>query len=319
MREAMTLVLQELVEAEATAVIGASRYERADDRVTHRNGSRTRMPSTKAGDVELHTPESREGSFLPVLLEPRRRIDRALWAVVMEAHAHGVSTRRADDLVRAPGIGTGIGRSEVSLICGKLDAVVGAFRGRPLDHAPFPYVFLDATHVEAHEGASVVSKATAIATGVTAAGDREVLGPGAGDSEGGAPWTAFLRGLRARRLAGVRLVISGAHEGLKGAIATVLVGAAWQRRRAHFLRSVLSRIQGGRADMVLALVRTIWAQPGAASVRERLDAVADKLPGVPGRRRDAARGPRGRDGVRGLPARPLAEAPLDQPARAGQP
>lgn len=277
MREAMTLVLQELIEAEATAAIGAGRYERTDERTTHRNGSRTRMLSTKAGDVELHIPKLREGSFLPVLLEPRRRIDRALWAVVMEAYVHGVSTRKVDDLVRALGIDTGISKSEVSRICGELDGVVAAFRERRLEHTPFPYVFLDATYVKAHEGPSVVSKAIVIATGVTASGDREVLGLAVGDSEDGAFWTAFLRSLRARGLGGVRLVISDAHEGLKGAIATVLLGAAWQRCRVHFLRNVLSRIQKGRAEMVLALVRTIWAQPDAAAVREQLDAVADKL------------------------------------------
>jgi transposase-like protein len=282
MREAMTLVLQELIEAEAAQAIGAARYERTDERTTHRNGSRTRLLSTKAGDVELHIPKFREGSFLPILLEPRRRIDRALWAVVMEAYVHGVSTRKVDDLVRALGIDAGISKSEVSRICGELDVVVGAFRERRLDHVAFPYVFLDATYVKAHEGASVVSKAIVIATGVTATGDREVLGLAVGDSEDGAFWTAFARSLRARGLGGVRLVISDAHGGLKSAIATVFLGAAWQRCKVHFLRNVLARIPKGRAEMVLALIRTIWAAPDPAAVREQLDAVADKLaPGFP--------------------------------------
>ncbi len=145
LRDAMALVLQELIELEATQVIGASRYERTDERTTHRNGSRTRLLSTKAGDVELHVPKLREGSFLPSLLEPRRRIDQALWAVVMEAYVHGVSTRKVDDLVRALGIDAGISKSEVSRICAGLDSVVAAFRERRLDHTRFPYIFLDAT------------------------------------------------------------------------------------------------------------------------------------------------------------------------------
>jgi len=282
MREALTLVLQELIEAEAAQAIGAARYERTDERTTHRNGSRSRLLSTKAGDVELRIPKFREGSFLPILLEPRRRIDRALWAVVMEAYVHGVSTRKVDDLVRALGIDAGISKSEVSRICAELDAVVGAFRERRLDHVAFPYVFLDATYVKAHEGPSVVSKAIVIATGVTATGDREVLGVAVGDSEDGAFWTAFARSLRGRGLGGVRLVISDAHQGLKTAIATVFLGAAWQRCRVHFLRNVLARIPKGRAEMVLALIRTIWAQPDPSAVREQLDAVADKLaPGFP--------------------------------------
>ena len=282
MREAMTLVLQELVELEAAQAIGAGRYERTGERTTHRNGSRGRLLSTQAGDIELRIPKLRSGSFFPSLLEPRRRIDRALWAVVMEAYVHGVSTRKVDDLVAALGIDTGVSKSEVSRICGELDGVVAAFRDRSLAHVAFPYVFLDATYVKAHAGASVVSKAIVVATGVTATGDREVLGLAVGDSEDGVFWTAFLRSLRGRGLAGVRLVISDAHRGLTGAIAAVFLDAAWQRCRVHFLRNVLARIPKGRAEMVLALIRTIWAAPDPAAVREQLDAVADKLaPGFP--------------------------------------
>jgi transposase-like protein len=277
LRDAMTLVLQELIELEASQVIGAARYERTDARTTHRNGSRTRLLSTKAGDVELHIPKLREGSFFPALLEPRRRIDRALWAVVMEAYVHGVSTRKVDDLVVALGIDAGISKSEVSRICAELDRVVATFRERRLDHVRFPYVFLDATYVKAHAGASVVSKAIVIATGVTAKGDREVLGLAVGDSEEGAFWTAFLRSLRARGLGGVKLVISDAHEGLKGALGAVLIGAAWQRCRVHFMRNVLSRIPRASAEMVLAAIRTIFAQPDAVSVREQLGEIVDKL------------------------------------------
>lgn len=277
LRDAMTLVLQELIELEASQAIGAGRYERSETRTTHRNGSRTRLLSTKAGDVKLHIPKLREGSFFPALLEPRRRIDRALWAVIMEAYVHGVSTRKVDDLVVALGIEAGVSKSEVSRICAELDAVVAEFRDRSLEHTTFPYVFLDATYVKAHEGASVVSKAIVIATGVTRRGDREVLGISVGDSEDGAFWTAFLRSLRSRGLAGVRLVISDAHEGLRGAIGAVLLGAAWQRCRVHFLRNVLARIPKGSADMVLAAVRTIFAQPDADSVHEQLTEIADKL------------------------------------------
>ena len=282
LREAMRLVLQELIEAEANETIGAARYERSEERTTHRNGSRTRLLSTKAGDVQLHIPKLREGSFFPALLEPRRRIDQALWAVVMEAYVHGVSTRKVDDLVIALGIESGVSKSEVSRICRELDSVVGAFRERRLDHTSFPYVFLDATYVKAHEGASVVSKAIVIATGVTKGGDREVLGLEVGDSEDGAFWTAFLRSLRARGLAGVRLVVSDAHEGLKGAIGSVRLGAAWQRCRVHFMRNVLSKVPKGAADMVATTIRTIFAQRDGKGAHEQLERVAEHLaPGFP--------------------------------------
>jgi transposase-like protein len=292
MRRAMEVVLQLLIELEATEKIGAGRYERTESRTTHRNGSRDRLLSTKAGDVNLKIPKLREGTFFPSLLEPRRRIDRALWAVVMEAYVHGVSTRKVDDLVQALGIDAGISKREVSRICGELDSVVAEFRDRPLSHAEFPYVFLDATYVKAHEGAKVVSKAIVIATGVARTGDREVLGLAVGDSEDGAFWTAFLRSLRARGLGGVQLVISDAHEGLKAAIAGVFVGSAWQRCRVHFMRNVLARVPRGSSEMVAAAVRTIFAQPDAAAVKEQLETIADKLgrqfPTVAAMLRDAA-------------------------------
>ncbi len=277
MREAMQLVLQALIELEATQVIGAARYERTDARTTHRNGSRSRLLSTKAGDVELAIPKLRHGSFFPALLEPRRRIDRALWAVIMEAFVHGVSTRKVDDLVAALGIDAGVSKSQVSRICAELDGAVSEFRERRLDHIEFPYLFLDATYVKAHEGARVVSKAIIVATGVAADGNREVLGLAVGDSEDRAFWTAFLRSLRARGLAGVRLVISDAHEGLKHSIERVMLGSSWQRCRVHFLRNVLAKVPKGSAEMVAAAIRTVFAQPDAAAVADQLASIAEKL------------------------------------------
>ena len=292
MRDAMQLVLQELIELEATQVIGAARYERADGRTTHRNGSRSRLLSTKAGDVKLAIPKLREGSFYPSLLEPRRRIDRALWAVIMEAFVHGVSTRKVDDLVTVLGIDAGVSKSQVSRICAELDTAVTEFRERRLDHIEFPYVFLDATYVKAHEGARVVSKAIVVATGVAADGNREVLGLAVGDSEDKAFWTGFLRSLRARGLAGVRLVISDAHEGLRQSIERVMLGAAWQRCRVHFLRNVLAKVPKANSEMVAAAIRTIFAQPDRPAVAEQLDSIAEKLgrqfPAVETMLRDAA-------------------------------
>jgi putative transposase len=203
-REALALVLQALIDAEATQHIGARPYERSEQRTAHRNGTRARLLSTKAGDVELRIPKLREGSFFPALLEPRRRIDRALLAVVMEAYVHGTSTRKVDDLVKALGVEAGISKSEVSRICAELDAEVAAFRSRSLSHTAFPYLFVDATYLKARIDGRVVSRAVVIATGVTADGGREVLGLDVGDSEDGAFWTAFLRSLKARGLHGVQ-------------------------------------------------------------------------------------------------------------------
>ena len=241
-RSATTTLYQALIDAELTAVIGAGPWERTAERSGQRNGSRPRTLSTTAGDLELRIPKLRAGSFFPSLLERRRRVDQALFAVVMEAYLHGVSTRKVDDLVKALGVDSGISKSEVSRICADLDEEVGAFRDRSLADTAFPYVFLDATYCKARINRRVVSQAVVVATGVTADGRREVLGFDVGDSEDGAFWTAFLRGLKARGLHGVQLVISDAHQGLKQAIAAVLLGASWQRCKVHFLRNVLAAV-----------------------------------------------------------------------------
>jgi putative transposase len=283
MRRLLAAMLQELVDAEATAVIGAGPHERTETRTTQRNGTRDKTLTTGVGDVTVKIPKTRTGSFFPALLAPRRRIDVALHAVIMQAYVEGVSTRRVDDLVVAMG-GTGVSKSEVSRICAQLDGEVAAWRTRPLDDQPFPYVFADATYCKARVNGRVVSQAVVIATGVRADGHREVLGCAVGDSETEAFWTEFLRDLRGRGLRGVQLVVSDAHTGLKAAIATVLQGAAWQRCRVHFLRNVLAKVPKAEADMVAAYIRTVFAQPTPDAVRDQLDTVADtlavKLPAV---------------------------------------
>ncbi len=278
MRKLLETMLQSLVDAQATAHIGAAPHERNDARTTQRNGSRPKTVTTASGDVTIKIPKTRTGSFFPSLPEPRRRIDVALHAVICQAYVEGVSTRRVDDLVVAMG-GTGISKSEVSRICAQLDADVAAWRSRPLDEIAFPYVFLDATYCKARINQRVVSQAVVIATGVSADGRREVLGCAVGDSETEAFWTEFLRSLRDRGLSGVQLVISDSHRGLTNAIAAVLQGAAWQRCRVHFMRNALAKVNKGHAEMVAATIRTIFAQPTADTVREHVDEVAKTLAG----------------------------------------
>src|SRR6478752_3931134 len=281
-RESVRVVLQELIEAEAAEVIGAGRYERTDSRVTERNGSRPRLLTTKAGDVALSIPKLRVGSFFPSVLEPRRRIDQALYAVVMEAYVHGVSTRAVDDLVVAMG-GSGISKSEVSRICAGLDEAVGAFRTRRLDHTEFPYVFVDATYLHVRTdtaaGGQVTSKAVVVATGVTADGRREILGVDVGDSEDEVFWRAFLTGLKKRGLTGVRLVISDQHAGLVAALRRAFQGVAHQRCRVHFIRNLLAHVPKAQVDMVAAVFRTIFAQPDPDSMAATWDQVRDQLAG----------------------------------------
>lgn len=278
-REICRWAVQELIEAELTAQIGAGRYERNEDRVTERNGHRPRVLSTKTGDLALGIPKLRRGSFFPSLLEPRRRIDQAMHAVIMEAYVSGVSTRSVDDLVAAMGVDTGISKSEVSRICAGLDVRVDAFRNRTLGHAEFVYVYLDATYVNVRDDAlgQVVSRAVVVAIGVTTKGNREVLGVDIGDSEDETFWTRFLRSLKARGLHGVRLVISDAHAGLKAAIRKTMSGTSWQRCRVHYMRNLHAVVPKAHQDMVSAALRTVFALTDPSAVKARWDEVTDML------------------------------------------
>jgi len=260
-RESVRMVMQELIEAEATELIGAGRYERAESRTTERNGTRPRLVATQAGDIGLRIPKLRKGSFFPAILEPRRRIDQALYAVVMEAYVQGISTRSVDDLVAAMGIDSGISKSEVSRICAGLDEAVGAFRTRDLSDIEFPYVYLDATYLHVrNERQMTVSMAVIVATGVTAGGDREILGLDVGDSEDEVFWKGFMTSLKQRGLHGVKLVISDQHSGLVAALRKAFQGVAHQRCRVHFARNLLALVPKAEADNVAAAFRVVFAQ-----------------------------------------------------------
>ena len=283
LRDILATALQELIEAELTATIGAGPGERTPDRVTQRNGHRPKLVSTPAGDVELGIPKLRQGSFFPELLEPRRRIDKALWAVIMTAYITGTSTRKVDDLVKALGCESGISKSTVSRICAQIDADVHVLRTRRLDHQPFVYVWLDATYVHVRENRRVVSKAIVIATGLRADGHREVLGLDVGDSENETFWKEFLGELNDRGLAGVRLVISDAHAGLVKAIRRCFQGASWQRCRVHAMRNLLAAANHRHRQVIAALIRTIFVQPDTKTATAQLRAVVEQLrPYAPG-------------------------------------
>src|ERR671923_1380397 len=199
------------------------------------------------------------------LLEPRRRAERALVTVIAQAYLAGVSTRRVEGLVQTLGIER-LSRSQVSVMAKSLDGMVADFRNRPLDAGPYTYVWIDALSQRCREGGRVVNVSTAIATGVNADGYREILGVDVFTAEDGAAWTQFLRGLLARGLSGVRLVISDDHLGLKQAIDAVLPGSGWQRCRVHFVRNLLARVPKSAGTLVATLVRSIFAQPDQAAV-----------------------------------------------------
>jgi putative transposase len=196
----------------------------------------------------------------------------------MTAYVTGTSTRKVDDLVRALGCESGCRSRRCR------GSAPGSTRSGDLpEPSPRPRrVPLRVPGRHLHQGPDQPphrSRAVVVATGVTVNGDREVLGVDVGDSEDEVFWTAFLRGLKDRRLTGVRLVISDAHAGLKASIPRVLAGAGWQRCKVHLMRNILGTDTSASKDMVAATVRTIFAQPSAEACRTQLHEVVRILDG----------------------------------------
>jgi putative transposase len=281
LREMIRAFAQQMMNAEAEARCGAAYGEVSPDRVNSRNGYRVREWDTRAGTVELAIPELRQGSYFPSFLEHRRRAEAALASVVATSYLLGVSTRRVEKLAAALGV-TSLSKSQVSVMAAELDQMVEQFRSRPLDAGPYTFIWIDALTQKVREGGRTINVHCLVATGVNADGHREILGIDVTSSEDGAGWLAFLRGLVARGLSGVKLVTSDDHAGLVNAIGSVLPGAAWQRCRTHYHRNLLTRVPKTAQPWVSTLVRTIFEQPDADSVRAQhahvVDALTIKLP-----------------------------------------
>ncbi|MDM7937787.1 MAG: IS256 family transposase [Cyanobium sp. CZS 48M] len=287
----------------AAAVLGAYHHEGTEERLGYRNGYRPRSLTAQVGDIDLLIPKLRAGSFLLSILEPRRRVDQALYAVIMEASIGGVSTRKVDALVGALGSQSGISKSQVSRICQEIDQEVQAFLSRPLQESGYAYVYLDATDLKGRLGKAlqVCSRAVVVAMGVNVDGRRELLGLKVGDSETEGFWSEFLASFIAagfceaveRGLTGVKLVISDAHVGLTKAIRRQLQGCVWQRCRVHhrfaegfaYARNLLQRVPIGAAfsagvahqGMVTAALRSVFAQENAGEIFSRWDDLAASL------------------------------------------
>jgi putative transposase len=275
LRAVAEAVLQLLMEADVEGLIGAARHERTAERQTYRNGYRDRALDTRLGTLQLRIPKLRAGpSYFPPFLEPRKTSEKALVAVIQEAWIGGVSTRRVDELAQAMGL-AGLDKSRVSRLCKEIDERVTAFLERPLA-GEWPYLWLDATYLKVREGGRIVSVAAIIAVAVDAEGRREIVGLHLGPSEAETFWTTFLKGLLRRGLKGVKLVVSDAHEGLKGAIRRVL-GATWQRCRVHWMRAALAHVPKGQQSVVAAALRQAFLQADQASARQVWRQVADQL------------------------------------------
>jgi len=277
LREMVRVMAEIFMGAEVDVLCGAGHGERSSDRANHRNGYRARQWDTRVGTIDLRIPKLRQGTYFPEsLLEPRRRSEKALLNVIAESYVLGVSTRKVERLVQQLGI-NGISKSQVSEIAKQLDVLVNDFRNRPLSGHEYEFVWLDAIAIKTREGGRVVNVSVVVATGVNSDGYREVLGIDVFTCECEAAWLDFLRSLVDRGLSGVELIISDAHTGLVAAIRTACPGASWQRCRTHFMTNLLAKVPKSAQAFVATLVRSIFLQPDAESVWDRLWAVVEQL------------------------------------------
>ena len=285
MRHLLQTMINTLLSADADAVVGAEWGKPSSSRTAQRNGYRHRDLDTRVGTLDVAIPKLRSGTYFPDwLLERRKRAESALITVVADCYLAGVSTRRMDKLVKTLGVNA-LSKSQVSRMATELDEQVEAFRHRPLGVAgPFTFVAADALSMKVREGGRVVNAVVLLATGVNADGHREVLGLRVATSETGAAWNEFFADLVARGLAGVRLVTSDAHTGLKDAIAANLPGATWQRCRTHYAANLMGITPKNMWPAVKAMLHSVYDQPDAASVHAQFDRlleyVSEKLPTV---------------------------------------
>jgi transposase-like protein len=274
LKELLQLVAQAATQAQFDEQIGAAPFERSEGRRGWRNGSRNRRFDTRLGSLQLEIPRPRDGGFQPSFLEHRKRSERALVSTVLEAVINGVSTRKIERLLGELGVRS-MSKSQVSSLCSELDDKVKAFRERPLTLA-YPYLMLDALYEKARIDGKVIAQAVVVAYAVSELGFREVIGVDVVETESRESWTHFLRGLMARGLHGVKLVVSDAHQGLKAAIGAVLSGAAWQRCRVHLMRNVLAHVPQSRKAEIAAAVRGCFEQPDAAAATRQAQLIVER-------------------------------------------
>lgn len=273
LRRLVQSVVQQVLEAEMTAFIGAEPYERNGARRGYRNGYKPRTLKTRVGELELMVPKDRDGQFQTELFERYQRSEKALVLSIMQMYVEGVSTRKVREITEAL-CGLEISKSQVSALTAKLDEEVAQWRKRPLGEREYPYLIADARYEKVRRGGEVVSNGLLIVVGISEQGYREVLGTWMADSETEASWGTVFADLKKRGLKGVRYVVSDDHKGLRAAAERHFQGALWQRCQVHFARNILGMVPRRDAADVLALLRTVTEAPGREAARKAVEAAA---------------------------------------------
>ena len=231
-------VLNQVLEAQMTEHIGASRHERTESRQAYRNGHRPRRLYSRVGPLSLRVPQSRDGGFSTDIFGRYQRSEQALVLALMEMVVNGVSTRKVTAIIEEL-CGTGFSKSTASQLCTGLDLRVEAWKERPLGETRYPLVIVDALVIKVRKNKAVRPISALIAIGVSETGHREILGIRLAGSENEASWNSMFSWLKQRGLKDVFLIVSDAHQGLKNAADRHFQGVIWQRCQVHFRRNLL--------------------------------------------------------------------------------
>jgi transposase-like protein len=277
MKSLMKEALQEVLEGEMAAFIGAAPSERTDSRQGYRAGYYSRSLVTRIGKLELRVPRDRGGEFSTALFERYARSEKALVGALAEMYVQGVSTRKVKAITEEL-CGHSFSASTISTINKGLDETLERFAQRPLDEA-YPYLILDARYEKVREAGVIRSLAVLIAIGINWEGQRQVLAVELANRESQGSWKDFVLRLKQRGLSGVEFVVSDDHAGLKKAISEVLTEAAWQRCYVHFLRNALDYLPRKADDDCLQELRWIYDRRDSQEANRDLAAWIGKWQG----------------------------------------
>jgi transposase-like protein len=267
--------LQQILEAQMTAHIGAAPYERSENRKGHRNGYKKRTLNTRVGTLNLLVPQDRQGTFSTELFARYQRNEKALVLALMQMYIEGVSTRKVKDITQEL-CGTSFSKSLVSRLAGELDSELEHWRNRPLEEKAYPYLFVDARYEKARVDHQIVSQGVLIVYGVREDGYREILAVEVADTESEATYHQLFRSLKARGLRGVKLVTSDDHPGLEAAIARHFQGASWQRCQFHYTKNLLKMVAAKKREELGEGLREVFACPTRETALKVAGELADR-------------------------------------------
>ena len=282
LKQLVQTLLQEYLEQEVAAHLGAEPYERTPERTGHRNGYKSRQLKTRVGRLQLSVPQVREGSFNTELFERYQRSEQALINCLQQMVIQGVSTRRVRKVTQEL-CGLSFSKSQVSEISKQLDAEIQTWLNRPLEDE-YPYVYVDARYEKVRRDHRVESNAVLIAKGVNQDGKRDILGVNVCNGENETNWSEFFESLHARGLKGTSLLISDAHEGLVDALTRTFTGVEWQRCQVHFRKNILDKIRVRDKASVKEQLNHVFAasdkEGGLKRLHQLLEDMSDTYPDV---------------------------------------